>query len=136
MISTAIFCIALNVYFEARNEPLIGKVAVAHVVLNRSIDKRFPSDACDVITQGEVFSNNFPIRHRCQFSWYCDGKSDEPTVGESWDTAVAIATWVSGIGLTDITGGALWYHTVNVSPKWATTDFKIIGSHKFYSEVR
>ena len=134
MISTAVFCIALNVYFEARNEPLIGKVAVAQVVMNRSKDIRFPSDVCDVVTQGETIGN-FPKRHRCQFSWYCDGLSDDPLNIESWDSAVAIATWVSGIGLVDVTGGALWYHTVEVSPKWATTDFKIIGSHKFYSEV-
>lgn len=134
MISTAVFCIALNVYFEARNEPLIGKVAVAQVVMNRSKDIRFPSDVCDVVTQGETIGN-FPKRHRCQFSWYCDGLSDNPIIGESWDSAVAIAIWVFDIGLVDVTGGALWYHTVEVSPKWATTDFKIIGSHKFYSEV-
>ena len=66
-------CIALNVYYEARSEPLEGQYAVAHVVLNRVADDKFPDDACKVIKQGLEKGIG-----RCQFSWYCDGKSDTP----------------------------------------------------------
>ena len=66
-------CLALNVYFEARGEPFVGKLAVAHVVLNRMRDRRFPASACMVVKQG-----GDRVRHNCQFSWWCDGKSDVP----------------------------------------------------------
>ena len=44
-------------------------------------------------------------------SWYCDGKSDEPTEPDSWQRALDIAHGVMnpdlGLGLTD---GADHYH--------------------------
>jgi len=67
----ALRCMALNIYFEARGEPFLGKIAVGHVVLNRIAHSRYPSNACDVIRQGGERR-----RHRCQFSWWCDGRSD------------------------------------------------------------
>ena len=33
MISAALMCLAMNVYHEARSEPMIGQYAVAHVVI-------------------------------------------------------------------------------------------------------
>tara|TARA_R110002051_G_scaffold226325_2_gene289031 strand:+ start:284 stop:526 length:243 start_codon:yes stop_codon:yes gene_type:complete len=36
--SPDLHCLAQNIYFEARGEPMIGKVAVGHVVLNRAAD--------------------------------------------------------------------------------------------------
>jgi spore germination cell wall hydrolase CwlJ-like protein len=68
--SPELFCLAQNIYFEARGEPLLGKIAVGHVVLNRVADKRFPGHVCKVIQQG----GNRRL-HRCQFSWWCDGKA-------------------------------------------------------------
>lgn len=41
MIAEMLTCIALNVYYEARSEPLEGQYAVAHVVLNRVASPRF-----------------------------------------------------------------------------------------------
>ena len=52
MIAEMLTCIALNVYYEARSEPLEGQYAVAHVVLNRVADDKFPDDACKVVKQG------------------------------------------------------------------------------------
>ncbi len=52
MIAEMLTCIALNVYYEARSEPLEGQYAVAHVVLNRVASPRFPDDACTVVRQG------------------------------------------------------------------------------------
>ena len=134
MIAESILCIALNVYFEARSEELPGKVAVGSVVMNRVESPIFPDTACDVVYQAE-YLGEWPKRHRCQFSWFCDGLADIPRETKEWAEAVTIATWVHGIGLPDITGGALWYHSNDVSPKWATTDYTQIGSHKFYKKV-
>ena len=75
-------CLARNIYWEARSEPYHGMVAVAQVTLNRVAHKSFPDDICDVVYQGPTRASwkdssvYYPIKHRCQFSWYCDGKSD------------------------------------------------------------
>ena len=52
MIEMFLTCLALNVYHEARSEPMDGQYAVAHVVLNRVADDSFPDDACKVVKQG------------------------------------------------------------------------------------
>ena len=69
-------CLADNIYFEARNQGFAGWVAVAQVTLNRVRDDRFPNTICEVVKQGLTYESGFPIRDKCQFSWYCDGKSD------------------------------------------------------------
>jgi len=130
VIVESLLCIALNIYFEARSEDLQGKVAVGSVVMNRIAHERFPDSACDVVYQG-----GDKVRHRCQFSWFCDGLSDNPYEKDEWKQAYTLAIWIYGIGLPDITEGALWYHSNDVSPAWATTDYIQIGSHKFYKEV-
>ena len=75
-------CLADNVYFEARNQGTAGWAAVIAVTLNRVDDNRFPDTVCEVVKQGphrpswKGTGEMIPVRHRCQFSWYCDGKSD------------------------------------------------------------
>lgn len=112
-------CLAKNIYFEARNQSLTGKIAVSHVVLNRVFDDRFPNNICDVIYQARL-RNGFPIRHQCQFSWYCDGLSDVPKDRVSWEIALNVARdamllWENAF---DITSGATHYHTTQVNPSW------------------
>jgi len=72
-------CLAKNIYFEARNEPFAGQFAVALVTLNRVNDTAFPDTICKVVYQGIHTTDGFPKRDRCQFSWYCDGASDNLT---------------------------------------------------------
>ena len=76
-------CLALNMYHEARDQGTAGKLAVSAVVINRVSDSRFPNTICEVIKQGPTRKSwrdpsvSYPIKNRCQFSWYCDGISDE-----------------------------------------------------------
>src|SRR5215472_7293056 len=42
-------CLAENVYFEARGEPLAGQYAVAQVTLNRTHAQNFPHTICQVV---------------------------------------------------------------------------------------
>ena len=56
MLDAALVCLATAVYFEARGEPFVGQSAVAHVVLNRVEDTRFPNDICSVVKQGPTYS--------------------------------------------------------------------------------
>jgi spore germination cell wall hydrolase CwlJ-like protein len=122
-------CLALNIYFEARSEPHMGKIAVAHVVLNRMMSGAYPDSACAVIQQGGERGDRL-----CQFSWWCDGQSDTPKDVAAWEEAQTLAKMVYN-GLTqDPTKGALWYHADYVSPKWRTAFIKgpTIGRHIFY----
>ena len=123
-----LYCLAKNIYFESRNQPKIGKIAVAQVTLNRVTSSKFPSTVCEVVYQGGE------RRNRCQFSWYCDGKADEPTEGSAWDESVYLALLVYGEGFLDVTEGALWYHATYASPAWAKHYQKTvrINDHIFY----
>lgn len=129
MIIEALVCLALNVYHEARGEPVEGREAVAHVVMNRVADPVFPDTICRVVMQGGEVR-----RYRCQFSWYCDGRSDKPFDDEAWGEAMATAQLVMRGWTTDQTGGALYYHAKSVRPRWAD-EFEVtatIGDHIFY----
>ena len=58
-----VFCLARNIYFEAGNQPLAGRIAVGQVTINRRNHKLFPNTICAVVHQGGE------RKHRCQFSW-------------------------------------------------------------------
>ena len=122
-------CLALNIYFEARNEPSEGQAAVAHVVLNRVSDPRFPDTVCRVVRQGGE-----RVRYRCQFSWWCDGLSDRPRNRKVWEAAKAMAGDVYWGRSEDPTNGAMWYHADYVMPYWGWVFERgpKIGRHIFY----
>ena len=76
-----------------------------------------------------------PIRHQCQFSWFCDGKSDEPPIGDEWRQAQTIAyRMVNSDYLIGIADGATHYNATYVNPKWNKDMLLIgrIGLHIFY----
>lgn len=140
MIAEALVCLALNVYFEARNQPLTGQIAVTQVVMNRVESEYYPDDVCEVVYQGPTRPSwknpdiDIPVRHRCQFSWYCDGKSDEPKDQEAWQMAVQVAWGVYHEQVHDLVDGSLWYHAYYVTPAWASqkAERARIGDHIFY----
>ena len=141
LLETAFICLALNTYHEAKNQSLVGQVATAQVVMNRVEDNRFPNTICEVVKQGPTRTSwedpkkEYPIKHRCQFSWYCDGKSDVPKNEKAWKKAQDYAYLVlyNRIAI-DITEGATHYHATYVKPSWAKTKTRTtrIESHIFY----
>lgn len=122
-------CLALNIYFEARNEDLEGKRAVGHVVMNRVRDAAFPGSVCQVIRDGGERR-----RGHCQFSWWCDGRSDKPIDNLAWRESREIAWDILRGATRDPTGGALWYHADYVAPAWRAEfgSGHQIGHHIFY----
>jgi len=134
-------CMSKNIYFEAALESTAGKLAVAQVTMNRVNSERYPNTVCKVITQGRHYKNGFPVRDRCQFSWYCDGKHDEPpTRGSMWKESQEVAKYIlTTPDLIDITDGATHYHADYISsPKWANPRRKTveIDTHIFYNKSR
>jgi N-acetylmuramoyl-L-alanine amidase len=133
---SAITCMAMAIYFEARNQPVAGQLAVAYVISNRVASKHYPDTVCEVIQQGVVYKSGHPAKHRCQFSFWCDGKPEEVTDRDAWRTAMQISANVRDTSYPriDVSEGATHYHTIEVAPKWRYT-MKMtvqIGHHIFY----
>ena len=145
-----LYCLAMNIYFEAKSEPIAGQYAVADVVLNRVNDARYPNSICEVVLQGPVRESwktkkdpdlpkeerKFnPVEHKCQFSWYCDGKADKVRDGDAWRKAQEIAyRIVNESKFRGVTESSTHYHATYVSPKWAPQLDLVgrIGTHIFY----
>ena len=137
LLETAFICLALNTYHEAKNQSMVGQVATAQVVMNRVADSRYPNTVCEVVKQGPKYKgSDIPVRHKCQFSWFCDGKSDEPKRdSKEWFKAQDYARIVlSGRIALDVTEGATHYHATYVRPAWAKTKTRTtrIEKHIFY----
>jgi len=117
-----LLCLAKNIYYEARGEPMHGKIAVAQVTLNRVTHRtEFQSSICQVVY----------AKH--QFSWTM-GARHEPR-GEAWLEAKAIAKAVL-IGTAHLPQfKALYFHNLTVKPQWNKTKELVakIGNHIFYA---
>jgi len=136
MISAAVMCLAMNIYHEARGEPLAGQIAVGYSTMNRVADKRYPDTVCGVVHQAKYHGWDLvnPIRNRCQYSWFCDGQSDNPQDGKAMLESTILAMNIYYGKLTDISEGATHYHATYVNPYWAgdMTQVLQIDQHIFY----
>ena len=132
-----VMCMAKNIFFEAAVESTAGKLAVAQVTLNRVRSKNYPNTICDVVYEGRHHASGFPKRNQCQFSWYCDGRGDEPAESQLWIDSQDLAKYVilrQG-DLIDITDGATHYHAKYIdTPRWAGQKMVTakIDEHIFY----
>ena len=129
------WCLAQNIYYEARGSNRADRMAVADVVINRVLHTYYPNTICKVVHQGKQHASGAMVRNMCQFSWYCDGKSDSPNNMDAWVEAQQIAyNMVIFQDARGITEGATHYHATYVTPNWAK-DFALIGRigvHIFY----
>jgi spore germination cell wall hydrolase CwlJ-like protein len=137
ILETALMCMAFNIYHEARNESMLGQIAVGQVVMNRVWDNRFPDTVCEVVTEAVTYKGTKkPVLHKCQFSWYCDGAKDDVNKdSKAWRYSLEYASIVlSGRIVLDITEGATHYHATYVRPSWAKTKTRTtrIDRHIFY----
>ena len=121
-------CMAQAIYYESRNEPLAGQLAVAEVISNRMRDHRYPDTACGVVFQGATRTTG------CQFTFTCDGALNRKPKGTAWEQAKEIAAHVLMNLAEDRTGGATHYHATYVDPVWSAGLIKTdkIGLHVFY----
>ena len=140
ILETALMCMAFNIYHEANNQSMLGQIAVGQVVMNRVESTSFPNTVCEVVKQGQTYKNGKMVLHKCQFSWYCDGKKDDVNKrSKAWSRALDYASIViSGRVEIDLTQGSLWYHAYYVKPSWARQKERVtrIDSHIFYKKKR
>jgi N-acetylmuramoyl-L-alanine amidase len=124
-------CLAENVYFEARGEPLDGQYAVAEVVINRLRSPFFPKTICGVVHD----TRWDPLRRRfvAHFSWTQMEERGEPW-GPNWQQSIDVATAVIDEAHMPVVPDALYYHADSVQPYWANAKRSVarIGSHIFY----
>ncbi len=122
-------CLAQAIYYEARGESVSGQMAVAEVILNRTKSRRYPDSVCEVVFQNDHMKN------RCQFSFACDGNTDDPAeTSSAWRRARLIANYLTTEEDLSLTHSATHYHATYVQPHWASSLEKTvqIGQHIFY----
>ena len=140
------YCMAQNIYYEARNEEIRGQFAVASVTLNRAKDGRFPDTVCEVVKQTAM--SKISKQLVCAFSWYCEndkkGKeipvrnkdgSENHRVIDQFRVASIIAINVLSGNVEDVTLGATYFHNPFISqPAWVNELKKTVrlGNHDFY----
>lgn len=116
----AITCVARTIYWEARGKSQVGMEAIANVVMNRLGHPGFPDTICGVVKQGHE-------QGACQFSWWCDGKSDRANDHESYEIAKDIARRALNLELADRTGGALYFYQGKTArPGWSRKYIKTV----------
>lgn len=124
-------CLAENIYFEARGEPLNGQYAVAEVTLNRTRAPHFPHTICAVVHEAHWD----PGRRRAvaDFSWTELGDL-YPGDGLAWKRAKDVANAEYDDLHDPVVPGALFYHSTSVRPAWARNRKTVatIGNHIFY----
>lgn len=125
--ATALACLAVSIYHEARNQPELGQHAVAAVILRRAaLPHRWQDTVCEVVR---------PI----QFSYLTPDLSfpeiDEP---EAWRDAVAIAAAALLRGPHPDFAQADHYHRRDVTPAWNSAMDVVarVADHVFLRDPR
>lgn len=117
------FCLAKNIYHEARGESEHGKRAVAQVTLNRVKSPKFKNTICGVVYE------------RNQFSW-TKNRTRRWSIpsGKAWAESQQLADEILSKGRAlDNMDGALFFHSTRIHPRWKKRRLAIIGNHVFYS---
>jgi spore germination cell wall hydrolase CwlJ-like protein len=133
-------CLAEAIYFEGGNQTTDGMEAIGHVIMNRVESDHFPDSICGVVRQGPRDGGPISL-HRCQFSYFCDGKNetfplnDTPdevkSAVDAWTAAELIVTGAS----TDATFGSDHYHANYATPPWSRVYNHVttVDAHLFYT---
>lgn len=111
------YCMTEAIYYEARAESYVGKIAVGHVILNR-IRKGYGSDPCDVVSK------------KRQFSWF--GKRIRIKEYKLWNDCKRISADILDNKTKDPTKGSIFFHERKLRPGWKYKRTVEIGSHIFY----
>ncbi len=134
LMTTAVICLAMSAYHEARSEPLIAQIAVSQVALNRA--GHDPKKVCAVITKPHQFSWT-SSKLRLDDGVYRVTKKGLPKDKQAWGQALTVAKLVLAGLAPDVVHGATFYHERSVHPRW-DRGLKLVASygvHLFYKLV-
>ncbi|MGV8917235.1 MAG: cell wall hydrolase [Pseudomonas sp.] len=120
----AIVCLSRTIFWEAKGGTDADMEGVANVVLNRLGHDGFPGTICEVVKQGAD-------KKVCQFSWWCDGHSDQVDEDDRYAAAKEIARKALNQQLKDRTAGAMYFHDRKAKPVWAKEYIRTAETEKF-----
>jgi spore germination cell wall hydrolase CwlJ-like protein len=134
-------CLAVNAYFESRNQTDEGMTWIMWTVRNR-VGRYHNKDICDAVlnAQKDEATGRF-IKNTAHYSWVADGVQDL-TIGttkkdlEKWEKAKQLAALVlTSMPEEDPTKGATHYHKIGTKAWWISKMEKKLGvvdKHIFY----
>ena len=109
--------LAEAIYFEARSEPLVCQIVVAQSIMNRVAQVRFPDTVEEVVHQ-----RGWSKRKKgfvCQYSYFCDGKSDLMVNDKAQLLSYQVASMVLLRQVPDLSEGADHYYAHDITtPDW------------------
>lgn len=122
-------CLNLSGWHEARNQGLLGLMAVAKTTLNRARMEGWPPDVCAVIMEPKQFSWTSLPKHKRQIKL-------KNNIDKQSYSLVQLATQLSiaaEMMQIDFMNGATYYHTTSVNPTWGRKMevVGVIGDHIF-----
>jgi N-acetylmuramoyl-L-alanine amidase len=110
MIASAIFCLALNVFYETRGSSKFDQEAVAAVAINRAQEEH--QSVCHVIKEPHQFS--WTSRHTLSVP-----KLPNKVERKSWNNALKVArTVLYSKSIQERFANVTYYHTHYVQPRW------------------
>ena len=134
VLTTALLCLALNVYHEGRGEPTAGQAAIALTTMNRA--EHDSGKVCNVVMAKKQFSWTNQLVTRRKDGWEIQHAA-MPRDEKAWRKARVIATLALKGKLGDFTRGATHYHTKSVNPAWSRKMPRTFayGNHVFYRDA-
>jgi spore germination cell wall hydrolase CwlJ-like protein len=129
---------ALTMWGEGRGEGEEGMRAVGHVIRNRWLAQRHGAHVTDTVSEAWQFScwnAGDPNQERML---NIEGLSTHGADYRLWLDAKRLAAEILAGRSTDPTGGALFYHSTGVQPRWSSGIAPVtrIGSHLFFRAAR
>jgi spore germination cell wall hydrolase CwlJ-like protein len=129
---------ALTMWGEARNGGESAMRAVGHVIDNRRRANTHGKYATETVSAAWQFSAwnkndpNYPAMMNI------DKLRPDSEDHRMWLTARRVADEILSGASADPTGGALFYHTAAVSPRWSAglAPIRVIGGHLFFRTAR
>lgn len=120
--ASALLCLTLNVYYEARSEPTNGQLAVAYVTLNRAVAKDKP--VCDIVYE------------KSQFSWTEQKVAKANRNSAEWTKSEELAKRAvqTYSKVPEFLRLVSYFHNDSVTPTWVHSKKRLftIGNHHFY----
>lgn len=120
-------CLAKAIYWEARGEHILGKLAVASVVIYRYNSQDFPDTICKVVYQKNK------VTKQPEFSPHII-RNSKPAELEEWSKSEKLAEDIlTGRFKYQLAFTARFFHSTTINPRWKNkTHVATIGRNKFY----
>jgi spore germination cell wall hydrolase CwlJ-like protein len=129
---------ALTMWGEARNGGESAMRAVGHVIDNRrraNTHGRYATETVSAAWQFSCWNKNDPNHSAIMNIDKLGAESEDHAM---WLVAKRVAEEILSGASADPTGGALFYHTAAVSPRWSAglAPVRVIGGHLFFRTAR